>query len=534
MGSIVMRKKILSLLILVLCLFPGNPRLITEAAGEGRTITINLASFPISVDPINVISDAEKHMLFNTHEPMVAWENGILVPAAAQKWVVSNGGKTYTFYLRKNSWSNGDPVTANDFVRSWKRAISYEDRVAAEAVTDIIYNAKAYRLGQIKSSDEIGIRALDRETVRVDLVEPSSYFLSLLTLPKFYPVHSRYITGAPAEKQAYAPGYCSNGCFRIKEWDQKTYALLSTNTHYTRKKPSAAEIKFTFFPPETGLALYAAGMVDLLESPPHNAFPDYEKEFIRVSTMSTGYIYLNLRRAPLNKYEVRKSLSLAINRDLLIEKVPGLSAIPATGLIPPGIPDGRSGVDFRAAGGELLDPVHGKRALDLLYSAGYPSEDGLPELDLLVVAGGISEKVGEIVAEMWRMNLGFTVNVKKVKWDEYKELCSTGRFYTARAGWEGDYPDPMTFLQLFHSQAPENFSSYTDEEYDLGLALAKDTTDIRNKYRIYHALEEKIVRDMAVIPLYFTTRDFLVSPALQNLRYTPEGYPVLQFVSKKK
>ena len=271
------------------------------------------------------------------------------------------------------------------------------------------------------------------------------------------------------------------------------------------------------------MALYAAGMVDLLESPPHNAFPDYEKEFIRVSTMSTGYIYLNLRRAPLNKYEVRKSLSLAINRDLLIEKVPGLSAIPATGLIPPGIPDGRSGVDFRAAGGELLDPVHGKRALDLLYSAGYPSEDGLPELDLLVVAGGISEKVGEIVAEMWRMNLGFTVNVKKVKWDEYKELCSTGRFYTARAGWEGDYPDPMTFLQLFHSQAPENFSSYTDEEYDLGLALAKDTTDIRNKYRIYHALEEKIVRDMAVIPLYFTTRDFLVSPALQNLRHTRKG-----------
>ena len=529
-----MRKKILFLLILVLCLFPGSPRLITEAAGEDRTITINLASFPLSVDPINVISDAEKHMLFNMHEPMVAWENGILVPAAARKWVVSNGGKTYTFYLRKNSWSNGDPVTANDFVRSWKRAISYEDRAAAEAVTDIIYNAKAYRLGEIKSADEIGIRALDRETIRVDLVEPNSYFLSLLTLPKFYPVHSRYITGAPAEKQAYAPGYCSNGYFRIKEWDQKTYALLIPNTHYTRKKPSAAEIKFTFFAPETGFALYTAGMVDLLESPPHNAFPDYEKEFIKVSTMSTGYIYLNLRRPPLNKYEVRKALSLAINRDLLIEKVPGLSAIPATGLIPPGIPDGRSGADFRAVGGGLIDSAHGKRALDLLYSAGYPSEDGFPELDLLVVAGGISEKVGEIVAEMWRMNLGFTVNLKKVKWDEYKDLCSTGRFYTARAGWEGDYPDPMTFLQLFHSQAPENFSSYTDEEYDLGLALAKDTTDIRNKYRIYHALEEKIVGDMVVIPLYFTTRDFLVSPALQNLRYTPEGYPLLQFVSKKK
>ena len=349
-------------------------------------------------------------------------------------------------------------MTANDFVRSWKRAISYEDRVAAEAVTDIIYNAKAYRLGQIKSSDEIGIRALDRETVRVDLVEPSSYFLSLLTLPKFYPVHSRYITGAPAEKQAYAPGYCSNGCFRIKEWDQKTYALLSTNTHYTRKKPSAAEIKFTFFPPETGLALYAAGMVDLLESPPHNAFPDYEKEFIRVSTMSTGYIYLNLRRAPLNKYEVRKSLSLAINRDLLIEKVPGLSAIPATGLIPPGIPDGRSGVDFRAAGGELLDPVHGKRALDLLYSAGYPSEDGLPELDLLVVAGGISEKVGEIVAEMWRMNLGFTVNVRKQNGMNIKNSAPPDVLYGGRLG--RSYPDPMTFLQLFHSQARRIFFIY--------------------------------------------------------------------------
>ena len=528
-----MQKKVVFLMILALIIASGSCLLLTEAAGEGRTVTINLASFPLSVDPINVISDAEKNMLLNLHEAMVSWENGLLVPAAARKWVVSNGGKTYTFYLRKNFWSNGDPVTANDFVRSWKRAISYENRVASEAVTDIIYNAKAYRLGEIKSTDEIGIRALDRETLRVDLVEPKSYFLSLLTLPKFYPVHSKYITGDPQEKEAYAPGYCSNGYFKIKEWDQKTYALLMSNPHYTKEKPLLAEIKYTFFAPETGFALYTAGMVDMLESPPHNAFPDYEKEFVRVPTMSTGYMYLNLRRPPLNKYEVRKALSLAINRELLIEKVPTLSAIPATGLIPPGISDGKSGADFRTAGGVLIDPAHGKRALELLYSARYPSEDGLPEIDLLVVEGGISEQVGEIVADMWRMNLGFKVNLKKVKWDQYKDLCSTGRFYTARAGWEGDYPDPMTFLQLFHSQASENFSAYADEDYDRGLTLAKDTTDIRKKHQIYHALEERIVGDMVAIPLYFTTRNFLVSPALRNLSYTPEGYPLLQFVSKK-
>lgn len=248
--------------------------------------------------------------------------------------------------------------------------------------------------------------------------------------------------------------------------------------------------------------------------------------------MSTGYIYLNLRRPPLNKYKVRKALSLAINRKLLIEKVPGLTAVPATGLIPPGVADGRSNTDFRASGGVLVDPVHGEKALDLLYSAGYPGEDGMPEFDLLVVEGGTSEEIAIIVADMWRMNLGINVTLKKVNWEEYKDLCATGRFYTARAGWEGDYPDPMTFLKLFHSQAFENFSAYANGDYDRGLTLARDTMELKKKYDFYHALEEKIVGDLAVIPLYFTTRQFLVSPALSDLSYTPGGYPLFQFATK--
>jgi len=533
-----MKKQVFStiffVLVMTFSLSSTGHRPVTAAAGTKRAITINLASFPLSIDPINVISDAEHNILCNLHEAVVTWQNGILSPAAARKWVVSNEGKTYTFYLKRNFWSNGDPVTALDFERSWKRAISHENRVSAEAVTDIIYNAKAFRMGELKSIDEVGIRALDNETLQVDLVEPSSYFLSILTLPKFYPVHSKYVLGNQQEKEECTPGFCSNGPFRIKEWDQKSYALLVPNTHYTGVTPVMEEVKFTFFPADTGLTLYMAGMIDLLESPPHTAFPDYSAESVQVPTMSTGYIYLNLRRPPLNQYKVRKALSLAINRELLIEKVPGLSAVPATGLIPPGISDGRSNTDFRASGGVLVDPAHGEKALDLLYSAGYPGEDGMPDFDLLVVEGGVSEEIATIVADMWRINLGINVTLKRINWEGYKDLCTTGRFYTARAGWEGDYPDPMTFLKLFHSQAFENFSAYADSDYDRGLTLARDTMELKKKYDLYHALEEKVVGDLAVIPLYFTTRQFLVSPALSKLSYTPGGYPLFQFAKKQE
>lgn len=514
----------ISLLILGLFILPPLNLSTTE---QGKSIAINLASYPMAFDPHTVLYDAEKILLANLHEGLVVWDQDVLLPGVAAKWVISSDGKTYTFHLKEASWSNGDQLTAYDFELSWKRLLTSES--SSRLLLDVIKNVSLYRTGKITNLGEIGIKALDKRVLQVDLEEPCSYFLNLLTFPAFLPVHSKYLE----EKDfAYAPGFCSNGPFRIGVWEPRNHALLVTNDYYRGERGNIKEIKVTFLPANTGITLYTAGMIDLLEEPPFSVFPAYSADLVQASTMGTGFVYVNTRRPPLNKGAFRKALSLAINRDLLVARTLGFRGVPATGLIPPGVSDSKSGTDFRRTGGDLIGPADGVKCLEQLYNAGYPSEDGYPELEILVVDSTVPLEIAKTLAEMWEMNLGLKVKIKAVSYEQFLELASTGRFYVARQGWDGDYPDPMTFLKLFHSQAAENFSGYQSGEYDYWLAQAQGRMDVLSRYKIYHLLEEKLMADLPVIPLYFNVKPYLVSGKLESVTYSPQGFPLFRTARK--
>src|SRR5690606_21306376 len=198
-------------------------------------------------------------------------------------------------------------------------------------------------------------------------------------------------------------------------------------------------------------------------------------------------------------------------RDLLVAKILGYAGVPATGLIPPGMADSKSGSDFRQTGGDLIGPADGRKCLELLYEAGYPNEDGYPEMEILAVDSLIPREMAKTIAEMWELNLGLKTKVKAVPYEEFLALAADRRFYAARQGWTGDYPDPMTFFQLFHSAAEENFSGYQNPEYDYWLSIAQQNMDSISRYRIYHRLEERLISDLPVIPLYFSVKPYLVS-----------------------
>ncbi len=501
------------------------------SAEQGKSLAINLATYPLSFDPLTVLYDSEKILLNNLHEGLVVWDKGVLSPGMADKWEVSADGKRYTFYLAETYWSNGDRVTAADFEFSWKRILSAEYTSSSRFLLDLIKNAAAYRTGKLGNQDEIGVKALSDKVLQVDLEKPCSYFLNLLTFPAFLPVHSKF---AKDKNMAYSPGFCSNGAFRIKEWEPRNHAVLVANEYYRGERGNISQIQATFLPPNTGVTLYTAGMVDLLEEPPFSVFPEYASDLVQASTMATGFIYLNTRRPPLSKLAFRKALSLAINRDLLVARTLGFRGIPATGLIPPGIYDSRStnGSDFRQTGGNLIGLSDGKRCLELLYNAGYPNEDGYPELEILAVDNVVPLEMAKTIAEMWEINLGLKVKIKAVSYSEFIELASTGQFYTARQGWTGDYPDPMTFLNLFHSEAQENFSGYKDPDYDYWLSVAWERMDPVSRYKIYHLLEEKLMSDLPIIPLYFNVKPYLISPKLTDLIYSPHGYPIFRKARK--
>lgn len=498
-------------------------------AETGKSIAINLSANPLSFDPLYAMIDAEKILLANLHEGLVLWDQGVLAPGMAERWYISADAKTYTFHLKEAYWSNGDELTAKDFELSWKRILRTELEGSARNLLSVIKNARAYREGKLASEEELGVKALDKRVLQVVLEEPCSYFLTLLTFPAFMPVHPKYLQ---EQNLNYAPGFCSNGPFRIEDLEAGSHAILLANEFYRGARGNIREIRVTFLQPKTGVTLFGAGMFDLLEDPPFSMFGEYTDRLVQVSTMGTGFLYLNTRRPPLNNVLFRKALSVAINRDILVAKILGYAGIPATGLIPPGMADSKSGSDFRQTGGDLVGPADGKKCLELLYQAGYPNEDGYPPLEILVVDGLIPKEMAKTIAEMWEINLGLKTEVKAVTYQEFLELAATGRYYTARQGWTGDYPDPMTFFQLFRSQAEENFTGYQNLEYDYWLAVAGKTMDSISRYKIYHQLEERLLSDLPVIPLYFSVKPYLVSPKLTGLTYTPQGYPLFQKARK--
>ncbi|NLY89743.1 MAG: peptide ABC transporter substrate-binding protein [Firmicutes bacterium] len=515
---------ILWVLLLVAVVFSPSSQL---RAAVRESLAVNFSEIPLSIDPETAVTNTEKILLANLHEGLVTWDNGILVPAAARSLEVSGDGLVYTFHLRESFWSNGDPVTAYDFHSTWRRLLAPGSKFQYGFLFDIIVNARAYRSGQLDSFAKVGIRALDEKTLQVELAEPAGHFLALLTLPQFFPVHSLYNTaGSMEEKGAYLPGFCSNGPYCIKEWEPRDYVVLEPNRHYARGRVYLERVKITFLAPAAAISLYGAGLIDLMDEPPLSDLSKYGPDLVQAPTGSTGYLYLNLRRPPLNNPLVREALALAIDRGYIAEKIMGLNGIPATGLISPGIPDGITGQDFRSAGGDLVPSMDIEKARALLSRAGYPGEDGFPPLELVTVEGKASEAIARAIAEMWEINLGLTVRVKVLTWPEYEELCATGRFYTARAGWISDYPDPAAFLNILASGAYENFSAYRNGEYDRWLQRVQESTEIRERMEICHALERMVLRDWPVIPVYFATKPYFLSKELQELAFSPQGYPL--------
>jgi oligopeptide transport system substrate-binding protein len=522
-----MRKYIIAILWTLLIFMAGFSPFPQLRAAAGGSLAVNFSGVPLSMDPETALTDTEKTLLANLHEGLVAWDNGILVPAAARSLEISGDGLVYTFHLREGYWSNGDPVTAYDFHSTWRRLLAPGSKFQDGFLFDIILNARAYRTGEVDSFAKVGIRALDERTLQVELAEPAGHFLALLTLPQFYPVHSLYNTAASrAEKNAYLPGFCANGPYCIKEWELPDYAVLAPNPHYTRERVHLERVKITFLTPAAAISLYGAGLIHVLAEPPLAELAKYRADLVQAPTGSTGYLYLNLRRPPLNNPLVREALALAIDRQFIAEKIMGLNGIPATGLVAPGIPDGITGQDFRRTGGDLVPAMDKEKARALLARAGYPGEDGFPPLELVTVKGEASETIARAIAEMWEINLGLTVQVKALTWPEYEELCTTGRFYTARAGWISDYPDPAAFLSILSSGARENFSGYRNQEYDHWLRWAQESTEFRERMEIFHALEKVALNDWPVIPVYFTARPYLVSGELLELRFSPQGYPL--------
>lgn len=535
MGGIELFKKSLALmLVLMLTLTAlagcGGPKESEES--QEAVLRWNIGSEPKTIDPqLNSAADGG-HVINNTFEGLMREVNGELVNAMAESYDISEDGLTYTFHLRDAKWSDGQPVTAGDFEYAWKRALDPElVPEPSEYAFQMFYIKGAQDAYEGNGSlDDVAIKAVDEKTLEVTLNAPTAYFLHLTAFYTYMPVRKDMVEQDP-ENWARNPELAvSNGPFKLVEYTMGDRLVLEKNDNYwNAEKVGIDRIEGLMIVEEsTALTAYESGEIDANDHLPVPEIPrlkENDPNFEILPEVGTYYYIFNVTKAPTDDVRVRKALTMAIDRKAITEKITKGGELPATGFVPPGLTDAE-GNEFRTVAGDYgLDPnaAQVEEAKALLAEAGYPNGEGFPEIEIVYNTLERHKAVAEAVQEMWKQNLGIEVKLTNQEWAVFQDTRHNGNFTVARAGWLGDYPDPMTMLDLWLSYSGNNDAQWNSPEYDKLIEDSKLLTG-QERFKLLYDAEALMMDEMIVMPIYYYTRPQVVSARVKNWQKTPMGH----------
>jgi len=522
------RVSLLALILAVAVLVTGCVAGTNEGGATANEFRINLASEPPTLDPALATDQTSFTVINAMYEGLTRQdENGEVVPAAAEKWDVSEDGKTYTFHLQKDAkWSNGDAVTAHDFVYGWLRALDPNlEPKPSEYAYQLYYIAGAedYNLGN-GTAENVAIKAVDDYTLEVTLVNDTPYFASMLSLSVYAPIHSS-VKENPAFA-AEAATNIGNGPFVMTEWKRNNSITLVPNENYhARDEIKFDKISFTMVNDSNSeLNMYETNKVDYAGAPtgslPVDQYPTisekYGDEFHIKGTSSLYYYLFNTTQAPFDNLKIRQALTMAVDRQLITEKVTMGGQLPAYGLVPPGI-KGTNG-EFRAEYSDAYFTEDLEVAKQLLAEG--LAESGLTEMPAFSVTYNTNElhqKVAEAIVDMWRNNLGIDANIGNEEWGVFLENRNAMNFDIARAGWGADYNDPISYIGLFTSTSGNNGTGYASEEYDALVKAAGAASDTKTRMDIMAQAEKMFIESYSIIPLYYYSTVYLAKSNLENV-----------------
>ncbi len=499
-----------------------------STAASGPMIwRVGNGSEPQDLDPQIVTGVPEHKLLMGLFEGLVSENPKDLSPepGVAEKWSISADGTVYTFNLRADAkWSDGTPIDATTFVRSYQRMLTPSLGAEYSYLLHFVKNAKAYNEGKIKDFSEVGFKAVDPRTLQVTLNSPTPFLLGILASHySWYPVPIHVIEkfgGMDRKGTAWTrpENLVSNGAFKLKEWRQQQVIVLSRNPHYwDRARVKLDEIHF--HPVEnqdTEERMFRTGQLDMTYELPIAKVDVYRREnpqALRIDPYAGIYFYrLNVTRGPLKDKRVRRALALAVDRDTLVNNVVRGGQIPAYGVTYPGI----AGYTPQAKlTGTLED------AKKLLAEAGFPDGKGFPKLELLYNTSQNHRVIAEAIQQMWRRNLGIDITMRNEEWKVYLDSTDNKNYDLQRGGWIADYVDPHVFLEIWTSGNLNNDTGWGHPEYDQlhDQALKAKTQDER--YAIYQKMDAILADELPVIPIYYYTRPLAMSPKVKGL------YPTL-------
>ncbi|ANZ87187.1 oligopeptide ABC transporter substrate-binding protein OppA [Citrobacter freundii] len=483
---------------------------------EKQTLVRNNGSEVQSLDPHKIEGVPESNINRDLFEGLLISDvDGKPSPGVAEKWE-NKDFKVWTFHLRKDAkWSDGTPVTAQDFVYSWQRLAnpntaspyaSYLQYGHIVNIDDIIAGKKPIT--------DLGVKALDDHTFEVTLSEPVPYFYKLLVHSSVSPV-PRAAVEKFGEKWTQPANIITNGAYKLKDWVVNERIVLERNTNYWDNAKTVIN-QVTYLPISsevTDVNRYRSGEIDMTyNNMPIELFQKLKKEIpneVHVDPYLCTYYYeINNQKAPFNDVRVRTALKLALDRDIIVNKVKNQGDLPAYSFTPP-----------YTDGAKLVEPEwfkwsqekRNEEAKKLLAEAGYTAEKPLT-FDLLYNTSDLHKKLAIAAASIWKKNLGANVRLENQEWKTFLDTRHQGNYDVSRAGWCADYNEPTSFLNMVLSDSSNNTVHYKSPAFDKLIADTLKVTDEAQRSELYSKAEQQLDKDSAIVPVYYYVNARLVKP----------------------
>jgi oligopeptide transport system substrate-binding protein len=492
-----------------------------DRANAEKILLIGNGAEPKDLDPQITTGAGEAVIHQALFEGLVTLDPATLdpIPGVAEAWTLSEDGRTYTFHLRPDArWSNGDPVTADDFAFAYQRMLS--PRLGAEYAYNLYYlkNARAYHRGDTDDFSTVGVSAPDPHTLVLELDNPTPFFLTLLNHPSWFPVHAPTVLAHGAIDQignrwTRAGSHVGNGPFRLKRWNVNEVVEVERNPYYW----DAETVRLNgirFYPivdQNTEERAFRAGQLHMTYTLPLSKLPAYERSgspMLRLDPdLGTYYFLFNTTRGALADPKVRRALSLAIDREAISHGIRQRGEEAATHFTPP---------DIHGYTPPSLHHYDPEKARRLLAEAGYPGGQGFPVFELLYNTSEAHRPIAEAVQAMWRKELGIDLRLRNQEWRVFLDSRSRSEFDILRGGWLGDYYDPNTFLDLFTSDSTNNNSGWTHPDYDRLIAEAARTSDEEKRQALFFEAETLLLEDAVIAPVFFYNRAYLMRPEVEG------------------
>jgi len=508
-----------------------------EESLRTHTLLIGNQNEPATLDPQIYDAATDYNVIGALFEGLTNYDEktATAVPGVAERWDISPDGLVYTFHLRPNArWSNGDRLTARDFAWSFQRFLTPALGNSYSYYFYPVRGAEDFATGKTRDFSTVGVTVIDELTLRVTLVHPAAYFLGILATTAL-PVHRASVEAAGRfddRRSLWArPGQLiGNGAFTLTEWQPGARIVVTKNPNYWGAAQNQIE-RVMFFPIEKADAeelAFRAGQLHVTYSVPPSKLATYRQtapEKLRIDPLLQVYfVNFNATKPPLNNPKVRRALALALDRAAIVASVFSGARLPAHTLVPPNCggytgPTGQT-EDFSAA-----------RAL--LAEAGYPGGHGVPSMPLQVLNDDKQPKMAEVIQALWRRELGVGITIEPYDQKTWVQNRLSMLHTLSLQGWTADFPDPLNFLDMFHTGNGSTVFGWSNPAFDALLDQAAATADRDARFALLRQAESLMLDDAAIAPLVFGARTYLIHPAVKNWEPAPLGIHRYQLIELK-